>query len=286
MNRFEALAVRVRNHPKVRQLPVWDSVRRFYTLGLKGITLNRGLMREPYPGVVVRVSYDSRHSIPVDYADVLEWDVPCLDRIKEYLKTARSTCFFDIGANHGQLSMVVSKWIPADASFPRGIVAFEPHPRNLKALTYNLGSNGCFKNTRIVPLALAAQPGKMTLYGDSTTASLQPPGGEDRRTRHQVEVQTLDGFCKHHNVVPDVIKIDVEGFELDVLRGATATLTALQNRIKIICEMHTFMWASPEYGRDLIKVVTSCGLNVFTMTGAPAQVIDRFAHYVIAKSFD
>jgi FkbM family methyltransferase len=286
MNRFETFAVKVRNHPAVRELPVWNGIRKFYTLGLKGISLNRGLLREPYPGMVVRIGYESRHTIPVDYSDVLEWDVPCLDLIKEYLRRGRSQCFFDIGANHGQISMVVSKWILPDVSFPRGIVAFEPHPKNIEALTRNLQRNGCLKNTRIVPVALAHQPGQMMLYGESTTASLQSQGQGDPRVSYQVEVQTLDGFCKAHNAVPDIIKIDVEGFELDVLRGATETLKALQNTIKIICEMHTFMWDSPQYGCDLFNLVKSCGLNVFTMTGAPVQVVDRFAHYVLAKQFD
>jgi hypothetical protein len=47
---------------------------------------------------------------------------------------------------------------------------------------------------------------------------------------------TLDQFCKERNVKPDILKIDVEGAELHVLRGAKELL--LNEKISILCEVH------------------------------------------------
>jgi hypothetical protein len=47
---------------------------------------------------------------------------------------------------------------------------------------------------------------------------------------------TLDAFCRERRIAPDVIKIDVEGAELRVLRGARAILTT--HRPRVLCEVH------------------------------------------------
>jgi hypothetical protein len=82
------------------------------------------------------------------------------------------------------------------------------------------------------------------------------------------------------------VKIDVEGFELEVLQGAIDTLTRGRDTIKIVCEMHTSMWQSLELGDEIVRHVSSCGLRVFDIMGQEVDEIRAYGHYVIAEQFN
>jgi FkbM family methyltransferase len=56
------------------------------------------------------------------------------------LTTKPDAICFDIGANHGQFSMVISRWQRADR---KRLFAFEPDPHNLQVLRKNLRMNSC-----------------------------------------------------------------------------------------------------------------------------------------------
>jgi FkbM family methyltransferase len=213
-----------------------------------------------------------------DFAVTEKWDVPCLELIRRWTEDHPGACFFDVGANHGQFSLVVSRWLNSGSE---QVYAFEPHPANRMVSIENLARNQC-RNVDVVDCALAARPGTMTIYGDSVTATLQRKSG---RCETLVRVDTLDVFCGRMGLVPDVIKIDVEGFELEVLRGAVETLKRHQDTVKVICEMHTFMWSDPDFDLKLMEVVKSTGLRAFRLDGTPVLRISDYGHDVLAKQF-
>jgi hypothetical protein len=138
--------------------------------------------------------------------------------------------------------------------------------------------NRC-SGVEIIAKAVGADCGYMRLYGASTTASLIPGEGANQ----VVEVESLDSFCSRNGTMPDIVKIDVEGFELEVLRGAIGILTKSREKIKIICEMHTFRWPSLELGAEILRLVWSCGLHVFNILGDEIDQIGTYGHYIIAK---
>lgn len=124
----------------------------------------------------------------------------------------------DIGANVGFYSCLA-------ASRRKKVVSIEPSPRNLKFLYRNLWENR-FLATEVFPLGLAEQPGLKRLYGFGGIASFVPGWAQaDKRRFVLVPITSLDTIvtgrlqgCKL------LIKIDVEGFELDVLAGGKTTL--------------------------------------------------------------
>jgi hypothetical protein len=61
-----------------------------------------------------------------------------------------------------------------------------------------------------------------------------------------VDIVTVDSVCARWTRVPDWIRLDVRGLELDVLEGAREVIRAGRGRLKIIAEMHPQLW--PEYG--------------------------------------
>lgn len=143
----------------------------------------------------------------------------------------------DLGAHHGFYSLLASK-----RAGPQGrVIAFEPSPREFKRLQRHVARNGC-KNVRLEPMAVGSEEGVRNLFlveGSETGCnSLRPPQvGQPTRTL-PVPITTLDKYLQAHAVERiDFVKIDVEGGELDVLRGAKGLLER-PDRPVFLCEIH------------------------------------------------
>jgi len=124
----------------------------------------------------------------------------------------------DVGANIGLYSCLA-------ASLGKQVVAVEPLASNLAMLYRNLEENS-FHSVEVFPLGLASEGGLRHMFGRGTGASfLRGWAGASERFSNIVPVTTLDTLVGHRfdgrNVL---IKIDVEGFEYDLLRGAQRTL--------------------------------------------------------------
>jgi FkbM family methyltransferase len=127
----------------------------------------------------------------------------------------------DIGANVGIVTLLLSKLVG-----PGGRVhSFEPNPAMQRALDRMVESNG-LGNVTLHRTALGARAGELDLVipaGNAGAASLARQDGPGERCR--VPVATLDSIAELRDQ-PGIrlMKLDVEGFELDVLRGAAVLL--------------------------------------------------------------
>jgi len=137
---------------------------------------------------------------------------------------------FDVGANIGFFSTLLSRLVGQTGR----VVAFEPEPENLRLLRLNLDANDC-RNVTVVPSAVGAEAGTATFSLDAATGSTGHLGGAPTAGELAVgtgkvrlietPVETIDGVVERLGVVPDVVKMDIEGGEIDALTGASATLT-------------------------------------------------------------
>ena len=136
--------------------------------------------------------------------------------------------FFDIGANIGLYSWEVRKVCPL-----RKILAFEPDPKNIKLLEKTLnGAN--FENVEIYKCALSNRVGEVTFFQDNLTSATGCVTGKDKPWIEQylngsaneirVKTETLDSVSLGEKI-PSLIKIDVEGHEIEVLQGGRNTLS-------------------------------------------------------------
>src|SRR5262249_55948366 len=57
-----------------------------------------------------------------------------------------------------------------------------------------------------------------------------------------VEVETVDSICSRERFEPTLIRMDVQGFEVAVLRGARETLRRMRRRLRIVLEVHPQLW--------------------------------------------
>lgn len=128
--------------------------------------------------------------------------------------------FVDVGANLGYYTCLA-------CSLGKEVIAFEPQSRNVGCLMENLAANGWSERVRINPVALTEHPGILTLYGASgPSASLvRSWAGYSPRYHRLVPTSTLDlSLLQTSDSETLIIKIDVEGAEFQVLKGALATL--------------------------------------------------------------
>lgn len=145
----------------------------------------------------------------------------------DYVKTGNVV--FDIGGNIGQTSFNVALKTGSAGK----IYTFEPFYENFERLSSNLKLNPQFSNITIENLALGSEVSTVKMYKDCETNSggnrvLPETLTENESNIVEVPVTTLDLYCEKHNIKHiDVIKIDVEGYEMAVLKGAVTTLKTL-----------------------------------------------------------
>jgi FkbM family methyltransferase len=132
----------------------------------------------------------------------------------------------DVGANVGFYALQIAEWVG-----PTGrVLAFEPDPFSFSVLQAR-AKKSKYANVEAHPLALGNSTGKSVLYcGTSNRADnrLHPSHEEPAVEQHVVDVCPLDAFLAGSGTRQriDALKIDVQGAEEGVLRGAQATLRA------------------------------------------------------------
>lgn len=122
--------------------------------------------------------------------------------------------FVDIGANVGSYTVLASKVCGAYT------IAVEPDPETVRSLQRNIELNGIIDTVHVVEAALGARDGTISFTVGLDTVN-RVAQDSDNNVR-DVLVRTLDDVLGDQ--VPRVIKIDVEGFEAEVFKGAKAVL--------------------------------------------------------------
>jgi FkbM family methyltransferase len=128
--------------------------------------------------------------------------------------------FVDVGANIGYYVCLMR-------SLGKQVVAVEPLRQNLDYLIMNVLENG-WADVELLPVGLADRTGLVEMYGGGTGASLIPQwSGASTNLHRTIPVSTLDDVVgTRFGGRRVLVKVDVEGAELGVLRGAQRTLRA------------------------------------------------------------
>jgi len=134
----------------------------------------------------------------------------------------RGDVVFDIGANVGIYTLLFSEAIGR----PGRVFAFEPSPLNVRHLERHLELNRVW-NVEVVEVAVSDSSGTATFDTTSGSCTGRLETGGDLA----VDTTTIDEFVGANHVRPSLIKIDVEGSEALVLRGAARTLRELRPQI-------------------------------------------------------
>ena len=188
--------------------------------------------------------------------------------IGQLLQLRTAQVIFDVGANHGDFSQSASTCFPQSR-----IWLFEPMPALRPVLEERASRHGGRWNVQ--PLALGSQAARLPLHVDAANDTIGSFVGFDPAYRElnpdasaarliEVPVETLDGFCKRENITHiDLMKIDVEGFEFDVLDGGCEMLARTSALIIEVSLVRT-AGGSP---KPLLKMIERLTLAGFYIVG-------------------
>ena len=163
---------------------------------------------------------------------------PAFEReVVEYLRARvrPGDCCIDAGAHVGYFALQMALW-----NAPNGpVVAFEPNPPLRDVLAANV---------------------RLSSMGDRITVESYGLGGD-------VEAPTLDDYCTQYGLIPQWVRVNVAGLEVEILDGASGLL--VDRRVGFVVEMHPDLWVG---GRQATAVrleglLRTCGRSVIPLTG-------------------
>jgi FkbM family methyltransferase len=180
-----------------------------------------------------------------------EWMWPELEFVKNNI-TKTGDIVLECGGHHGLTAVVIAKWVGSTGH----VYTFEPNPENLEIIAKNVEINDS-KNITIVPNAVGSEPGEI-LVTNSSSNSYILTGNEHNGIK--VPIVKVDDFIDKK---PTVIKIDVEGFELEVLKGAKEVLKTLPS---LHIELHPDMMERYGYHVEDLMALISIDYNLWIQT--------------------
>ncbi|MCS6818689.1 MAG: FkbM family methyltransferase [Chitinophagales bacterium] len=213
-------------------------------------------------GTYLIVDYNLNSTTPDrDYAIIL------------YL-TKGKKCIFDVGANHGVVSLLI-----AQQNREANIYAFEASENAVNIINHNVELNNLSNRIKVINTLIADKSGMtMPFYWKDSSGGASITKG---RLGHHREIEkstlSLDDFVANNSIKPDFIKIDIEGAESLAVRGLLQTIE--KHRPEIFIELHSFGELSlVDNARQIFDSIISYSYYfVYLRTGQPIHDMEILA---------
>jgi len=171
----------------------------------------------------------------------------------------------DIGANIGYYTLMEASLVKKSGK----VYAFEPDSRNLKLLKRNIELNGHNEIVEVYNTAVSdkARTSKIYMADETNLNTMLAPDKVDTYKLHkwrsaEVKTVSLDDFLRDKRPV-NFIRMDIEGFEVEVFNGMTETVKNAPAKFKILFElhMHTYYLAKPNRMEPVLRRFFELGLR-------------------------
>lgn len=179
--------------------------------------------------------------------------------------------FFDIGANVGYQTL-----IGAELLKPLGghVYAFEPDPVNANLLRMAVKENEYDPCVFVEEVAVSDKGGVSVFYqADATNLSSM---ARTEHSKRQTTVKTITLSSNTIEAFPSFIKMDVEGHEVEVIRGALGLFSEQLFPCKILMEVHPRMYSDEHSLEDELMKLINLGFNTRYVVSAAVSVPDLF----------
>jgi FkbM family methyltransferase len=182
---------------------------------------------------------------------------------------------FDIGANVGLYTEALLEQFPNAHIF-----AFEPSEKAFLSLTSKFQSHS---RVELINSAVGSKSGSTILYSDESGSGMSSL--TKRRLDHfglnfsfeeKVNVVTLDEWCKSNSIWPSIIKMDVEGHELDVLNSG---LNAIKRARVIQFEFGGCNIDTRTYFQDFWYLFKEHNFEIWRITPTELEHIQNYSEY-------
>lgn len=158
----------------------------------------------------------------------------------------------DLGANIGYFTILMAK-------LANKVYAFEPSDTTRAILERNVIMNHC-KNVLVSRKAISSSKGIAELYGTKALSGANSLISNGSKSMQRVETDTLDNLIKDHNI--SLIKMDIEGNELEAIKGAKDTLSRCRN---LVVEYNPTILKQTKTGSQLMDIITGSGFTIENM---------------------
>lgn len=198
---------------------------------------------------------------------------PTSPREQQFLddRLSEGNVFYDVGTNVGFFAIIASRLVGTEGR----VFAFEPLNSVADQCDTNLRAND-FAHATVHQVALGENQGTLRMArGDIHTKSQADPEGD-------IEVQqtTLDRWRADKDAPPpDLLKIDMEGAELDVLRGAMDTIG--NHRPVILVEVHYLGSRFLDYVETQLRPLGYSGRRL--SDGGPLPELKRYHYHALLE---
>lgn len=197
-----------------------------------------------------------------------------INELREFATDVRrDITVLDVGANIGYFAFLEANVLDDRAE----IYAFEPHPDNLKQLEMGIELND-YDTVHVEPYALGSEEGTVDLQVADVSNKHRMgglPGLSADVDSITVDTSTVDGFLAEQAIDADdpvVIRIDVEGGEHAVFRGAEELL-ASDRPVLAFVELHRGL--TEEMAEDILSALSEAGFSVrYVSDGWGTELID------------
>jgi FkbM family methyltransferase len=186
---------------------------------------------------------------------------------------------FDVGANQGLWTTYLLDCCKARPDCNISVHAFEPVESTMTMLRHNLAAD--IKRGRVIPVCagMSNEGGrsKISVFsaGCGTNALTPDPMGEAFHTE-DVVLWTIDSYCEEHNVQTlNFVKIDAEGHDLFVIRGAKKMLCGKRIEVMQFEYNHRWIW-SRAYLRDVFEISMATEYSVGKVTPLGVEFYDQW----------
>jgi FkbM family methyltransferase len=269
VNLLERASIAIRHAPALERADwLWDRIRPAYDRVLGTIARTSGVERVINGTDRFRLSANSRGFIAEEY-EPLVWH-----RVMREIRAGDHVA--EVGASIGLYALAFAGRVGAAGH----VTAFEPDPQSAAALEANVSVNGWRDRITTIRAAVGKNSGQVRFaaaHGLESRIETRPEASHGVIT---VPMITLDDAIGGNRI--DVIKIDVEGFEQQVIEGARNLLTKERGRPRaILVEVHPFAWAETgTTSASFLGVLDGTGYRVEDMTGNPVSSISEYGHII------
>jgi len=161
----------------------------------------------------------------------------------------------DIGANIGYYALQEARLVGDNGK----VYAIEPVPENVELLKKNIELNN-YSNIEVFQLAVGAVNKTDYVYVSdcrNTASMIKTQASIDKVP---VQVTTLDKFLEN-KPLPNLIRMDVEGYEVEIVKGITKLLES-NKPLKLIVELHPLYYVTKEKREDFLKTLKESRFQV------------------------
>ena len=177
-------------------------------------------------GTNYRIYFQSDQFLKMFLSKEVDYEPNCVKSIRPIVKD--NFLIFDVGANIGQYALLFSSMLGKNGK----VISFEPNHEAFKRLQNNILNNN-IDNVSIVNKGIGSSDTSSHMYVDSVSGGRKSKLSKNKNSDSGVivEIESLETAINKYGM-PDLIKIDTEGYEYEILKGIN--MLSVENFIKTI----------------------------------------------------